>query len=181
MALRRDALAGAARIALELREAARSREATTANVGKLTLAPGGANVVPGLADFTIDIRATTPAGMAELETLVEETVARVAADEGLEAELRQTFVLEPLELDATLVDVIARAADAESASSLRMPSGAGHDAMLVGRRAPAGMIFVPSRGGISHSPDEYSSPAHVDLGTRVLTGALRELLTTEVR
>jgi allantoate deiminase len=181
MTLRRDALAGAARIALELREAARSRDAVTANVGKLTVAPGGANVVPGLADFTIDVRATTPAGMTELEELVEETVARVASEEGLEAELEQTFALEPLELDQALVGVVGRAAEAEGASAMRMPSGAGHDAMLVGRRVPAAMIFVPSRGGISHSPDEYSSPAHVELGVRVLTRALRELLGKEVR
>jgi allantoate deiminase len=181
MALRRDALAGAARIALELREAARSREAVTANVGKLTVAPGGANVVPGLADFTLDVRATTGAGLAELEQIVEETVARIAAEEGLAVDLQQTFALEPLELDPMLVDVVARAAATEGASSLRMPSGAGHDAMLIGRRAPAAMIFVPSRGGISHCPDEYSSPAHIDLGVGVLASALRELLGKEVR
>jgi allantoate deiminase len=179
MPLRRDALAGAARIALELREAARSREAVTANVGKLTVAPGGANVVPGLADFTLDVRATTGAELAELERIVEETVARVAAEEGLEVDLQQTFALEPVELDPMLVDVVARAAVTEGASSLRLPSGAGHDAMLIGRRAPAAMIFVPSRGGISHSPDEYSSPAHIDLGVRVLASALRELLGQE--
>jgi hydantoinase/carbamoylase family amidase len=179
LALRRDALAGAARIALELREAARSREAVTANVGKLTVAPGGANVVPGLADFTLDVRATTSAELAELERIVEETVARVAAEEGLEVDLQQTFALEPLALDPMLVDVVARAAVTEGASSLRLPSGAGHDAMLIGRRAPAAMIFVPSRGGISHSPDEYSSPAHIDLGVRVLARSLRELLGKE--
>jgi allantoate deiminase len=181
MPLRRDALAGAARIALELREAARSREAVTANVGKLSVAPGGANVVPGLAEFTIDVRATTPAGMTELEELVEETVARVASEEGLEAEVEQTFALDPLELDPALVDAVGRAAEAQGASTMRMPSGAGHDAMVVGRRVPAAMIFVPSRGGISHSPDEYSSPAHVELGVRVLACALRELLGKEVR
>ncbi len=181
MALRRDALAGAARIALELRDAAARRQDVTANVGKLTIAPGGANVVPGLADFTIDVRATTTAELSELEELVEEIVARIAAEEGLKAELEQTFALEPLELDDSLVDLVERAAAAEGSTSLRMPSGAGHDAMLVGRRVPAAMIFVPSRGGVSHSPDEHSSPEHVELGVRVLTSALRELLGEEVR
>ncbi len=179
MRLRRDAFAGAARIALELREAARAREAVTANVGKIAVEPCGANVVPGVADFTIDVRATTPAGMTELEAVVEEIVARVAAEEGLLADLQPTFTLEPLALDPALVDVVEQAAAAEGATSMRMPSGAGHDAMLVGRRAPAAMIFVPSRGGISHSPDEYSSPEHVELGMRVLAGALRQVLRTE--
>jgi allantoate deiminase len=179
MGLRRDAFAGAARIALELRDAARARQAVTANVGRIAVEPGGANVVPGLADFTIDVRATTPAGMAELEALVAEIVARVAAEEGLQADLQPTFSLEPLELDPGLVAVVEQAAAAEGATSLRMPSGAGHDAMLIGRRAPAAMIFVPSRGGISHSPEEYSSPAHVELGMRVLADALRQVLRTE--
>ena len=179
MRLRRDALAGAARIALELRDVARAREDVTANVGKLTVEPGGANVVPGLADFTIDVRAPTVAGLKELEDVVEETVARIAAEEGLVAALEQTFALEPLELDPELVAVVEGAALAEGASAMRMPSGAGHDAMLVGRRAPAAMIFVPSRGGVSHSPEEYSSPEHVELGTRVLAGALRRVLSEE--
>jgi allantoate deiminase len=179
MALRRDALVGAARVALALRDEARRREAVTANVGKIAVEPGGFNVVPGLADFTVDVRATTPAALADLERLVEETVARIAAEEGLDAEVAPTFVLEPLELDAALVDAVERAAAAEGASSVRMPSGAGHDAMLVGRRVPAAMLFVPSRDGISHSPAEYSSPEHVQLGMRVLASALRETLGAE--
>jgi hydantoinase/carbamoylase family amidase len=176
MRLRRDAFAGAARIALELREHARARENVTANVGKVAVAPGGANVVPGLADFTIDVRAATAQGVAELEHVVEESVARIAREEGLEAELEQIFSLEPLELDPQLVDAVERAAAAEGASSRRIASGAGHDAMVIGRHVPAAMIFVPSRGGISHSPEEYSSPSEVELGMRVLAATLKQSL-----
>lgn len=179
MPLRRDALAGAARIALELRELARARQNVTANVGKLSLEPGGANVVPGLADFTIDVRAATPEGVAELERLVEHTTTRIAAEENLELELEQTFELDPLVLDAHLVETVYRAAVAEGAKTLRMPSGAGHDAMVIGRHVPAAMLFVPSRGGISHSPDEYTDPAHAELGMQVLAAALRESLRQE--
>lgn len=179
MGLRRDAFVGAARIALELRDAARSRDAVTANVGKIVVEPGGANVVPGLADFTIDVRAGTPAGMVELEDVVREIVARVAAEEGLEPDLQQTFSLDPLELDPALVDAVERAAADAGASSMRMPSGAGHDAMVVGRHVPAAMLFIPSRRGISHSPEEHSSPEHVELGMRVLAGFLRQTLRAE--
>lgn len=179
MRLRRDAFAGAARIALELRDQARARENATANVGKISVEPGGANVVPGLADFTIDVRAATPEGVAELERLVEETVARVAAEEGLDADLQQTFALDPLELDSQLVGAVERAAGVEGASAMRMPSGAGHDAMIVGRHVPAAMLFVPSRGGISHSPDEYSDASHVELGMRVLAATVRQSLRAE--
>jgi allantoate deiminase len=179
MILRRDAFAGAARIALELRELARARANVTANVGKVAVAPGGANVVPGLADFTIDVRAATAEGLAELQRLVEETVARVAREESLEAELEQIFSLEPLELDPQLVDAVERAATEEGATSRRIASGAGHDAMVIGRHVPAAMIFVPSRGGISHSPEEYSSPAEVELGMRVLAATLKQSLRPE--
>jgi hydantoinase/carbamoylase family amidase len=179
MRLRRDALLAAARIALELREFARARESVTANVGKIAVAPGGANVVPGLADFTVDVRAATPEGVRELERVVEETVTRIANDEGVEAELEQTFALEPLELDGRLVDMVERAAVSEGATFTRMPSGAGHDAMVVGRHVPAAMIFVPSRGGISHSPEEYTHPSQLELGMRVLAATLRQSLRSE--
>jgi allantoate deiminase len=177
MRLRRDALAGAARIALELRDYARDAEDATANVGRIAVEPGGGNVVPGVADFTIDVRAASASGMRRLEAFVQETVERVAADEGLTVDLVETFSLDPLELDAELVERVAHAADGEGARAIRMPSGAGHDAMIVGRHVPAAMLFVPSRGGISHSPDEHSDPADLELGMRVLASTLRQSLS----
>jgi allantoate deiminase len=179
MCLRRDALAGAARVALALRDEARGREAVTANVGKIVVEPGGANIVPGLAEFTIDVRATTAEGIAELERLVEDTVTRIAAEERLDAEVEQTFALEPLQLDPRLLETIESAAADEGASTMRMPSGAGHDAMVIGRHVRAAMLFVPSRGGISHSPEEHSTPAQVELGMRVLAAVLRRSLRAE--
>jgi acetylornithine deacetylase/succinyl-diaminopimelate desuccinylase-like protein len=158
---------------LKLREAARSRESTTANVGKISVEPGGANVVPGLAEFTIDVRAATPEAIAEWERTVDEVVRRVAAEERLDADVEQTFALEPLELEPALVDTVERAAVAVGASATRLPSGAGHDAMVVGRHVPAAMIFVPSRRGVSHSSDEFTEPDDVEVGMRVLAETLR--------
>lgn len=179
MSLRRDALVGAARIALELRELARSAaEPVTANVGKLSIEPGGANVVPGRADFTIDVRATSAGALTGLERAVESIVTRVAGEEGLSHELEPTFTLDPVQLDGELVAAVESAARAEGASSTRMPSGAGHDAMVLARHVPAAMLFVPSEGGISHSPAEYSQPPQVELGMRVLAATLRESLRT---
>lgn len=179
MSRRRDALVGASRIALELRDAARRQQDATANIGKISVEPGGANVVPGVADFTIDVRAATPAGVAALERVVTETVARVATEEELDFELQTTFSLDPLELDPNLVATVEVAASAEGASSMRMPSGAGHDAMIIGRHVPAAMLFVPSQRGISHSPDEHSAPEHLECGMRVLAGALRQALRSD--
>ncbi|HEX2044846.1 MAG TPA: hydantoinase/carbamoylase family amidase, partial [Gaiellaceae bacterium] len=172
MPLRRDALAGAARIVVALRDEARNRDDMTANVGRIAVEPGGTNVIPGLADFTVDVRSSSAEGFGRAETFAREVIERVAQDEWLEAEIEELHRLEPVPLDAELRDVLARAAVAEEASHVPIASGAGHDAMILARHVPAAMLFVPSRGGVSHSPEEYTPPEQCELGARVLARAL---------
>jgi allantoate deiminase len=175
MATRRDALAGAARIVLALREEARSRADVTANVGILTVSPGGFNVIPGTAEFTVDARSGDPDGFARMERFVQETLERVAAEEQLGLEVAETHRKAPTPLDPELQELLAEAAVEEGATVRRMPSGAGHDAMVLGKHVPAAMVFVPSRAGVSHSPDEYTATEQCELGARVLTRAARRL------
>jgi hydantoinase/carbamoylase family amidase len=177
MDVRRDALAGAARIVLELREEARGRDDMTANVGKLEVGPGGFNVIPGLAEFTIDVRSPTAGGFERAEAFVRKTVNRVAAEEELDVEIWPTHRKPPVALDGGLQDTLVQAAVAEGASYRRMPSGAGHDAMVLAHQVPAAMLFVPSRAGISHSPEEFTELHHCELGARVLARAVRALVT----
>jgi allantoate deiminase len=176
MRLRRDALCGAAKTVLALRDAGRARDDITTNVGIISAEPGGFNVVPGAAEFTIDVRSATSEGYATLEPLVRETLDRVAAEENLELELTEAYRLEPLRMAPELMEVLEQAANVEGATNMRLPSGAGHDAMEVGRHVPVGMLFVPSRKGISHSPEEFTEPEHCELGARVLARALETLL-----
>jgi hydantoinase/carbamoylase family amidase len=176
MEARRDALAGAARVVLALRDEARVREGMTANVGVLSVEPGGFNVVPELAEFTVDVRSPTPEGFERAEEFVRETVKRIAAEEELGYEVSVTHRKPPVALDSGLQDALAAAAEAEGASYRRMPSGAGHDAMVLAHHVPAAMLFVPSKGGISHSPEEYTPPEQCELGARVLTRAVRALV-----
>jgi allantoate deiminase len=178
MESRRDALTGAARVVLALREEARAQEGMTANVGKLLVEPGGFNVVPGLAEFTVDVRSPTPQGFERAEDFVRRTVQQVATEEDLGVEVSVTHRKPPVTLDEGLQDALVAAAELEGASYRRMPSGAGHDAMVLAHHVPAAMLFVPSRGGISHSPDEFTELHHCELGTRVLTRAVRTLVTT---
>jgi len=178
METRRDALAGAARAVLALRDEARRREGMTANVGVVSVEPGGFNVVPGRCEFTIDVRSPTPEGFARLDEFVRESIRMIGAEERLEHELEETHRLAPVSLDAGLVETLERAAELEGASTMRMVSGAGHDAMTLGRYVPAAMLFVPSRGGVSHSPEEFTEERYCELGTRVVGRAL-ELLVTE--
>jgi acetylornithine deacetylase/succinyl-diaminopimelate desuccinylase-like protein len=149
----------------------------TANVGMCTVSPGGFNVIPDVADFSVDVRSPTPQGFARVDRFVRDTLARIAEEEGLRLELEETHRLDPVPLDPALQEVLERAAAEEGASHMRMPSGAGHDAMVLGRHVPAAMLFVPSRGGVSHNPDEYTAPEQCELGARVLARALAALLT----
>lgn len=175
MRLRRDALAGAARAVLELRDLARRTDGMTSNVGVISVEPGGKNVVPGVCEFAVDIRSASRDGYEALDGNARMVLQRIAEEEGLGLTVSEIYRLEPVPLDAAMIDVLERAAAIEGASAVRMPSGAGHDAQVIAPRVPTGMLFVPSRGGISHSPSEHTSPEHCAVGSRVLARAV-ELL-----
>jgi allantoate deiminase len=177
METRRDALAGAARMALMIREETLKRAGATGNVGTMSLPPGSANVIPGEAEFLIDIRAPSDAELAGLDSAVCAGMERIAAEEQLQISIDSTYRIPASPMDPALVDTVERAAAAERTRHVRMASGAGHDAMTMARHVPSAMIFVPSRGGISHNPDEYTSPEHCDVGTRVLARAMESLAT----
>jgi allantoate deiminase len=177
MRLRRDALAGAARMVLAIRDLAREREEATANIGVLRVAPGSSNVIPGLCELSVDLRASSAAGVRELDEGCRAALGAIADEEGLGLELAETYRLPPAPMSGELVELIEGAAAIEGASAARMPSGAGHDAMVLADHVSAGMLLVPSRGGVSHSPEEYSSPAQCELGARVLARAVAALVS----
>ena len=155
MRVRRDALAGAARMVLAIRDQARGREDASANVGVIRVAPGSSNVVPGVCELSIDLRAPSAAGVGELDEGCRAALGAIAEEEGLGLELAGDLPRAPAPMSGELVELIEGAAAIEGASAARMPSGAGHDAMVLAGRVPAGMLLVPSRGGVGHSPDEY--------------------------
>jgi len=172
--MRHDALLGAARAVVALREyAIRNGDRVTA--GTLTVEPGAHNVVPGACVFTVDARANSVADMHRLNTDLRVLVGTSAAAGGLLATVDQSQWLDPLPLDPDIQAAIAAAAAAEGARTVELPSGAGHDAMVIGRHVPAGMIFVPSRGGISHNGTEYTTAEQCERGAAVLTETIRRL------
>ena len=177
MRVRRDALAGAARMVLAIRDQARGREDASGNVGVIRVAPGSSNVVPGVCELSIDLRAPSDAGVDALDEGCRAALRAIAEEEGLGLELAETYRVPPASMAGELVELIEGAAAIEGASAARMPSGAGHDAMVFAGRVPAGMLLVPSRGGVSHSPDEYSSPAQCEMGARVLARAVAALVS----
>lgn len=175
MARRRDALAGAARMVLALREHAREHPELRATVGRIATTPGAITVIPGECRFTVDLRPSQPEVVGPACAFLEETVQRIAAEEGLTAEVTSDYELAPTLMDPTVVEALVAAAHDEGVEPVRMWSGAGHDAMVIAPHAPTGLLFVPSRDGISHSHLEWTATEDCELGARVLAGAVRRL------
>jgi hydantoinase/carbamoylase family amidase len=177
MNLRRDALAGAAEVMLVLeRLAQESPSATTVGtVGVLRARPGAINVVPGEVELDVDVR---DSDLAARELVVESILAgarEIAERRGLELELTPIVEDVPVACDPRVVEAAEGACRELGLAHRRMASGAYHDAMIMGRQVPIGMIFVPSAGGISHHPDEYTAPEELERGVEVLAGTLARL------
>jgi allantoate deiminase len=132
-------------------------------------------VVPGTAAFTVDARHTDAAALAEFCAALEERFRAVAKRRGLGLTLEPRLAVDPAPMDETLQGAIRKACDSLGISHRTLPSGAGHDAQVLAAVCPAAMIFVPSRRGVSHSPQEASSPQALADGLAVLTAVLYDL------
>ena len=166
---RKDAMLAAARLTVAINEVIRAipgRQVGT--VGRITALPGTVNVIPGQVVLTIDLRDMSVATMTLATTRFHEAARRIEAETGTTITFRDLSTNEPAPTDPRLQRVIAESARMLGLSTRTMPSGAGHDAQEVARIAPVGMIFVPSVGGISHSPEELSRPEDITNGANVL-------------
>jgi len=143
-----------------------------ATTGMVRVHPGGANIVPGRVEFTIDARHPDPAVLDRMVSAMREQCGAVAADREVEVSVRLLKETPPHDLDPALRTVLQQAADACGASWRDLPSGAGHDSQTMGTRVAAAMLFVPSIDGRSHSPAEYSTPEDCARGASVLATAM---------
>jgi hydantoinase/carbamoylase family amidase len=174
---RRDALVGAARMVLAVRELATGERDVRATVGTIEVAPGASNVIPGGCQFSVDLRVARAELVERQASRLAALVAEIAADEGLAAEVGQRYAIPAVAMDGTVLGVLRAAATEVGVEPLPMWSGAGHDAMVIGTHVPTGVVFVPSRGGISHSPREHTDAEDCELGARILAGAIRRLVS----
>jgi N-carbamoyl-L-amino-acid hydrolase len=144
-------------------------------VGRLDLHPDLVNVVAARATLTVDLRNTDGAVLASAEKQLRDHVAAVAETEGVSYSWRRLAQFDPVEFDPSVIDLVESTARRLGLSAMRLPSGAGHDAQMLARVCPTGMVFVPSRGGVSHNPGEYTSPEDLAAGAQVLAEVLVEL------
>lgn len=167
--LRRDAGAAAGRILHRLRSTVTAVDPEmVANIGGVELLPGAPNVVPGEARLVLELRALSAESLAAGLEAVTRELAEAAAEQSCTFSIEPRAAFEAAPMDPLVVDVLNQVCDRSGRPWRRLVSGAGHDAGILARHVPAGMIFVPSRNGISHSPLEHTEPELLIQGAQVL-------------
>lgn len=168
MGLRRDALCAAAELILAVEQAglARREQNIVATTGKISVQPGALNVVPGGAELWLDVRGTDTGQIAATLDEITSAGEQIAERRQVTVQFTQTAAGVPIAFPEDVVRSIEETAQMLGYSAMVLPSGAGHDAQTIAPLAPSGMIFVPSVGGISHAPQEYSTPEAVEHGVR---------------
>ena len=171
---RADALVGASKLVLAINEIARETPGRqVATVGRITALPGAPNVIPGEVKMTLEVRDLSVAKIESVYQDVRAAAATITEETGVTIDFVNLNVAShPALTDPALRDIIAQAATSLGLTHRVMPSGAGHDAQDMASIAPTGMIFVPSVGGISHSPKEFTHAQDIANGSDVLLRAI---------
>jgi len=174
MGLRKNALLGAARLIERIDTIARNHADAVGTVGLIENRPNSRNVIPGEVFFTVDFRHPDDKVLDAMERELRAALAEILAPMGLTYEEARIWQSPPITFDPQLIDCVRMGAQKAGLSSRDMISGAGHDSCYVSRVAPATMIFVPCRGGISHNEAEWSSAEQCAAGAQVLLNAVLE-------
>lgn len=176
MSLRRDAGQVAMRIAAFVHDLAlRFGGRQLATVGYVQLTPNLVNVIAQRAVLTVDLRNTDAATLARAEAELHQFASQCAAMHGVSCAHRSLARFDPVAFDPLLIDMVEHEARELGLSTQRMPSGAGHDAQMLARVCPAGMIFVPSVDGVSHNVREFTPAVDLAHGCQVLLAMLMRL------
>lgn len=175
---RYDALVSAAELVLAIRSIANdhAEDDIVATVGNLRVHPGAMNVIPGKVELWVDLRGTDHEYIVESLQEIKDAALAVAEEYETPVTIEMLSADKPVVMAEELVVLAENACEALGLDCLRAVSGAGHDAMNMAKITPAGMVFVRSREGVSHHPDEYAAPEDLEAGVKVLTEMLRRLV-----
>ncbi|MDM8143998.1 M20 family metallo-hydrolase [Megamonas hypermegale] len=174
---RQDAFMATAEIALALEQLGRTSQSeyTTVTIGRVQVIPNAVNVIPGKVVFSIDIRDCDYDYKNDLIAKLKNRIKEIADKRNVKVNLTQYNNDYPMKCDENIIKKLENACEKENTPYIKTISGAFHDSMLVGEFAPVAMIFVPSKNGISHSPEEWTNFADIAAGTDVLADTLIEL------
>jgi N-carbamoyl-L-amino-acid hydrolase len=174
--MRRDAGLTAARIITYLREIANTLgENQRATCGMLSFSPNAINVIPAQAVMSIDLRNSDETLLKQADQLLDEYLKKVALEDGTTIQTRSLAWVKPESCHPDIVATVTEAAGELGYTKLPMISGAVHDALMLAKYCPTGMIFVPSKNGISHNAAEYTSPHELEAGANVLLRTIMKL------
>ncbi|HEY0930791.1 MAG TPA: Zn-dependent hydrolase [Gemmatimonas sp.] len=170
---RQDAMLAAARFTVAVNEAIRSEPGRqVATVGRMNVTPNTTNVIPGQVVMTIDLRDIDGAKLDRFDARFRQMAKEIGEATRTEFSFAYNANSQPALSDPRVMDIVQASATSLQLTHQRMPSGAGHDAQEVAHIAPMGMIFVPSVGGISHSPREFTKADDITNGANVLLNAV---------
>lgn len=177
---RTDALAAASELVLDVEQATQEvvdekGETVVGTVGRLNVAPNAVNVVPGRVEAGVDIRDVDYGSMEAIVKKVRDSLSRLEAERGVVTAFERPYDIKPIAMDERCTSALHEAAAETGVSAMDLHSGAGHDTMHIAKVTDAGMLFAPSRGGISHSPLEWTDWKSCAAATQVLTAGITEL------
>jgi N-carbamoyl-L-amino-acid hydrolase len=177
MEMRNDAFMGLADFAHEIPRilAENGSDRSRATIGKAQILPGATNTVPGLVEFSLDVRDTSEIVLEELSIAFRKALSAIARQRHLMFDFAPKSYIAPVQCSPKMIDAIGSQSSMLGIESNRMPSGAAHDAQIMGGMVPVGMIFVPSKGGQSHSPAEWTSWSDIEAGANVMLNTLIQL------
>lgn len=177
MEMRADAFVGLAEFAAQIPAiiASIGTDQSRITIGKIELEPNFPHTIPGKAVFSLITRDTDEAIQRKLVDMLKRRIEQSAARHGLAVAFEEKSWLAPVRLDSGLADLVARQSADLGLDHIRMPSGAGHDAQTMQARCPSALIFVPSRDGISHAPEEFTDWSDILAGARLMLAVLLDL------
>lgn len=185
MEMRKDALVAASEVIVAVEKICRrysrmEKGRVVGTVGAMKIEPGVINAIPGKAELSVDIRSITAAAKNRAVRLVQAKIREIARRRGLDVDILPIREENPVPLDKRLVHLLKQCCESRGIDYEVMPSGAGHDAMQMAKITPAGMLFIPSRRGISHSPLEWSDPEDICLGTQLLLDSIIRVANEQI-
>src|SRR5271170_244951 len=174
MRLRRDALTAAAEMALAIEARARIEPDLVATVGRFDVWPDATNVIPGHVQFSVDVRSPDDVRRAAALVDLEARITAIAASRGVRVSIAKPHDANAFACDPNIIADLKKAVEAIGVPPRLLPSGAGHDSMVMGKLCPAGMLFVRCKGGVSHNPLESITVEDCALGLTALTRYARD-------
>jgi N-carbamoyl-L-amino-acid hydrolase len=173
---RHDAMVAASQLTLAVRDIASRRQGRqVGTVGRIEIEPNSPNVIPGRATLSVEFRDLSDPVLKELGDALQRRATEIARETGTTITMTLASTNVPAMATSSVQEAIARAAAKANLPAMKLPSGAGHDAQQIARIAPMGMIFVPSAGGVSHSPKELTTWEDCARGADVLLKTVLEL------